>query len=244
MTRLLASGAGLAVALALLAPAEGLAQPRLDEARERFYAARFDDAAARFDEVLARPDLDVETAVEAHRYRAALHLLAGEEVEARRHARAAVALDPAVRAPEGVSRVEPVFEAARASLPDAPSRVSIQAGEGRQVRAVIDPYVAALFAELELRCGDTREVGSGARVSVEAPPDAIDCQARALTAGGAALLTERLTLDGTASEEDVTLYAILGGAGGAVLLGVVIAVVAAVASDDGVRFDQVSGPWP
>lgn len=243
------SAAALALlALGLSAPRPAAAQPSVEEALEQFYGARFDRAAEVLDSVLASPELDLETAVEAHRYRAALYLLSGDDVEARRHARAAVALDPAVRAPEGVSRAESVFAAARASLPDAPTRLELRAREvadGRLVEAEAAPFVPALFGELALACGELDTRGEGPRVELTVTADAaLVCEAVATSSGGAILLRRSLALEGApaGSDDDVLLWGLLGGGGGALVLAAIV-IVAVATSSGGIRFDSVDVQW-
>lgn len=234
---------GLALSVASPASAQ-----TLDEALEHFYGARFDDAAEALDAVLASDALDLPAAVEAHRYRAALYLLAGDDVEARRHARAAVALDPQIAPPEGVSRAASVFDAARASLPDAPARLAIRAREvdgAREVEASVAPHVPTLVGEVSLRCGEdeAREPGASARLTVL---DAASCDARAYSPGGAALLREALTLDALDESDgldETTLIGLLAGAGGAVVLTVIIVAVAVALDPPGVSFDALEVPW-
>jgi len=171
------------------------------DARRLYLEADFEGAAAAFEEVLARPSLDVPTGSEAHRYLAVLRALLGDEEAARRHAAIAVALDPAVTAPEGAPPwVGQAMDEARSTFGGRAARLTISSepsGDGVRLTATLSPAPDRLAETMSIRCvsGSAQDETSGPPpdVALELAPetDSVHCRASAVTPGGAPLFSAR-----------------------------------------------------
>ena len=187
--------------LACVLVTEHASAQSVDEARRLYLEADFEAAASAFDEVLARPSLDVETGAEAHRYLAVLRALLGDEQAARRHVALAVALDPAVSAPEGAPPWVPeAMEAARAELGGRAARIAIEGapeGDAYAVTATLSPSPPGLVRELSLRCvsGQAEEHARGeppqVAISIVPAAESVHCRASGTTPSGAPLFSAR-----------------------------------------------------
>lgn len=212
----------------------------LDDARRHYLSAEFEEAIEGFDAVLASPSLTRVDAVEAHRYLVALRQLLGDEAMARRHAEAALALDPSAAAPEGSApEVLARFQEARASLGGERATLTVgapdgvDAGESATVVARLAPAPEGMATRLHLRCAsgtsvaEERAAPPEVRVDILVDGDSVLCRAAALTVAGASILNERVEL-GLQREAMVADGSAVGGGGDdvAIWVGVVSAVVA------------------
>ena len=247
--RLFALACALGFAIAI--PSSALAQD-LEQARAHYFDAEFEEAIAAFGQVLASETLTPTAAGEAHRFLAALHALLGDSARAEEHARIAVALNPAVSAPDGAPpEVAELLARAREETGGARSTIVIEPdgplvlGTETTVRARLTPREPSIGDELVLGCvsGETDvEVGGAPpEVDVLLTPGASEarCEATALTDAGGALITAvaNLTVGGertsSAAEgaggggDDTVIWAVLGGVGAALLVAgaIIVAVV-------------------
>lgn len=192
------------LAVAYGAPA---AAQSIEEARRLYLDADFQEAIQEFEGVLASPGVDALEAEEAHRYLAMLRVLMRDEPAARRHADAAVALDPDVEAPEGAPpEVSALLDAAREASGRRRAAIAIAAegtvtsGERTRITATLAPAPEALAAVLSLRCASggasADERGAPPSVSVElaVEGESVVCRAAAGPASGASLITARAEL--------------------------------------------------
>jgi hypothetical protein len=234
------------VAVTLLLEGGALAEG-VEEAQELYLEADFPGALEAFSEMLESEGLDVETAVEVHRYLAALYLITEELDDAQRHAEAAVALQPDVEAPEGAPpELNDIFDEVRADQGEDPVTISIEAGEeglvprrDSTVIAELVPPARAIASRLDLWCsGDLEEAadtsGSPPRVELVVVPDRdgqnVHCEAAAETRGGAIMVEAEQDLEVTEgsgrrrrrSGRRIWPWA-LGFGGGAVIVGAIIA---------------------
>jgi hypothetical protein len=232
----------------------GASAQDLARARRHYLRAEFEEAVEGFLEILQSPALSEEEAVEAHRYLSALHQMVGDGEAAQRHARAAVALDPTVAAPEGApEELDVLLDAAREELEGRRARLHIAAegaitrGERVAIAVRLEPAVDALIATLELRCAsgsrveDARGAPPEVRAEVMMQAESIVCRAQGSTEGGAVLLDTREELTPRAEPAGDVLVAPpveanndalwLGlGIGGGVALVAIIVTIAVVAS--------------
>jgi hypothetical protein len=208
-----------------------------------FESAEFERAREAFAAALADEDLTREAATRAHQHLGAILQILGEEEGSRRHAAAAIALDPGVGPPGGAPGFEPVLAAARreqgqmaALRVEAPR--SIPAMRDTRIVATLDPAPPGLVASLVLRCtvGHERMERSGAPPSTElvvTPPEtatSLHCESEGITDGGATLF--RSSIDS---------------AGGAALVvaAIVVAVAVAAGGNDTVTVSDPSvAGWP
>jgi len=179
----------------------------VDHARRLYLDAEFQDAASEFELVLARPSVDIDEAAESHRYLAVLRSMLHDEAAARAHAEAAVALDPAIVAPEGAPPdVATIFEEARRATGGRRAAIAIEASERLRagapahIAARLDPAPAALASQIGLRCvsGETAAEESAAppevTVAIERVTDTVHCRAWAGT-GATRLVRARADLE-------------------------------------------------
>jgi hypothetical protein len=243
------------------------AQPA-EDARQLYLNARFQEAVEAFDAVLVAEGVTRADVVESHRHLTALHVLLGDATQASRHARLAVALEPAVQAPEGAPpQVTQALDAARSELGGAASLSIAPEGEvvaGESVRAVAEltPSPEGLAASVFVRC----TAGSGApvegtaappRVAVEVPTteedDAVACRAAARTSAGVDLIVAEQSIlleggsgtgyGGPADDGGGLPWIWIGvGAGALVLAGVLVAVLATSGGGDP-SIDEASVEW-
>lgn len=235
------------VTVVLFCAGEALADD-VEEAQELYLEADFPGALEAFQELLEAEDLDLETAIESHRYLAALYLITEETRNARRHAQAALALDPDVEAPEGAPpELAHLFDEVREEQGDIPATITIEVGEeglarGREstVTAQLEPAPPALAARLSLWCsGDLEDAadteGAPPRVELDVIPDdegqEVHCEASAETEAGAVMVEADQDLEvgegrgrsrRRRSGRRVWPWA-LGFGGGAVIVGAIVA---------------------
>ena len=190
------------LAAVLLAPLAGASAQGVEEARRLYLAANFQEAVPAFEAVLESASSTREDIFSAHRHLAALHEMQGESERGLAHARAAVALEPTVTAPDGAPpEVTALLDRARDELGgraeigiDTPSGPLTYAEPG-VVRARVERAPDGLFAQVRLSCdgdGDGATTASAAapEVTAEITPRAasVRCQATAATAAGAIVL--------------------------------------------------------
>jgi hypothetical protein len=229
-------------AILALGSGSALAQT-VEEGRQAYVEAEFEGALVAFEGVLASPDLELADAIEATRYLTALELMLGHAQLARDRARAAVALDPDVRAPEGSPPEADALLREMAAEVDGPATLEVRGEGGTRVSARLSPVPEGVVTTLRLRCADEGEEGQPPAVFLtSSAAGTVDCEAEALTGAGAALLTsaETLTLgalETTGDEEDresPPLWPwIVAGAGAAVAVAIVITVVLVAAGGGG-----------
>lgn len=237
----------------------------LEHARILYLEAAFERARESFEAVLASSELDVASAVEAHRFLGALALVVNDTASARRHVEAALSLDPGVTAPEGAPpELAELLDAARgeggaAALTIEPASPELRAGQPASIAARLDPAPPALASRLRLGCsgdGVPEVEGEGSPPTVEvtlAPTDeaeGVRCEASAETESGAALLRAAVELpirpaDPVVEEPGGRLWWpwVVGFGGAAVVAAVVTAVVLTTAGPDDAYIDapQVEG---
>jgi len=203
-------GLSVVFAIALLGLAGPAAAQTLESAQQHYLEAEFERAGAELDAVLERSDLDAATAVEAHRLLAALHLIFEDRAQAREHADAALALDPATTAPDGAPlELTEIFGQARSAtagrrpLLEVRAEGWLHADRPGRVLALLSPAPPRLVPELRLRClhgGSVlaHEEGPPPEVGLEVTPPqgarAVTCEAQAATAGGAVLFETSVEL--------------------------------------------------
>ena len=207
MTRAASSFVVLAV-LVFLAPFGRARAQSVDDARALYHAANFQEAVPAFEAVLASESATRGDVLSAHRHLAALHEMQGASDRAIVHARAAVALDPAVTAPEGAPpEVTALLDRARDEL-GGPAELAVGTPDGPlgyelpgRVRAHLARAPDGLFARVRLSCdggGGRATVASAAAREVTAEVTArsatVRCDATAATAAGAVLLDVSRTL--------------------------------------------------
>jgi hypothetical protein len=198
---------GVAIVFLGLLSGEARAQS-VEDGRRLYLEAEFDAARDAFAAVLDRPSVDVAQAAEAHRYLAALYAVLRDEGATRRHAEAAVALDPAVTAPAGApSALGALLDEVRRETGGARATLHIGAEDGvrpaepARVRLALDPAPEALASTLRLRCVSGTESAEerGAPPSVEVEltvaGDEVNCGGTAYTRGGAPLLSATEVLE-------------------------------------------------
>ncbi len=236
----------IAGALGVLMATSVASAQTVDGGREAYVNAEFERAVRVFEGVRGRADLSVEDALEAERHLTALQVMLGDESRARIHARAAVALDPEVEAPEGSPpQADELLREAAADV-ERPSRLTIRSEGGSRVGAHLSPEAPGLISALRLRCGDESEEGEPPAIFLESSAvGEVGCDAAALTHAGAALFeaSETLTVGAVAlgevggDEEDQGAAPvwpwIVAGAGAAVAVAIVIVVVAVAAGGGG-----------
>ena len=235
------------------------AAQELDSAIALYEEADFEAAINEFNTALESPELERETAVECHRYLAALYLVVENPEMATEHAEAAVALEPTVVAPEGAPPdLNDLLDEVRADQGEEAARFNIVASESTLVRgqestitARLVPAPRALAQRLTLRCDDAEEAeaeSSPPEVEVIVTPGItareVVCEARAETESGAVMVEteEELEVEGRSSGRRRWPW-ILGVTGGVVLVGVItaVAVVAARPENALVETLQVEG---
>ncbi len=225
----------------------------VERGRQAYLDAEFEGAVEAFEGVLDGATLSPEDALEATRYLSALELMLDHLERARVHARAAVALDPQVRAPEGSPPAAEALLRETAREVDGAARLTIRSEGGTRVAARLSPVPEGLVTELRLRCGEDTERGAPPSVSLASTASGdVSCDAEAVTGAGASLFTTSQTIAlggaalalGPAGEEEreggegAPLWPwIVAGAGALAALGIVILVVAVVAGGGG---DQAS----
>jgi len=235
-------------ALWVLALSSVVSAQSVEQGRELYLEAEFEGAAAAFDAALGVSSLTSDEALEAERYLTALHLMLGDEGAARRHAEAAVALDPDVSAPEGSPPEAEALLRDVARERGGPAELTIERDSPSEVSARIHPVPTGLVERLRLSCGDVSDEGVPPSLSVHVDPEAdVDCEAAALSPGGVALLSATRSLAvGAVTSADDTFYEgeddeaegapiwpwLVAGAGVLVAAAVIIAVIA-VASGGG-----------
>jgi hypothetical protein len=251
-------GVTVAVLLALsMAGASARAQAELDRGRMAYLEADFEGALAAFDAALDSAQLDPAGALEAYRFLAALSLVSGDEAAAMRHARAAVALDPAATAPDGApTELEGILAQARAEQgPEAAAIAIDRGGRSSHVTARLEHAPPDLGARLTLRCGDDDAV-EGAPPVVETRVRArrgVHCTARLENTAGGTLVAAEVDVTVATRSDDGTprdgasrrrLWPwIVGVGGGLVLAGVITAVAVVAARPDAALLEtpQVEG---
>lgn len=230
-----------------------LAQGSLDRAEEQLELAEFEEAARLLEEVADDPSagLDRGAVARLFRLRAVVRSALGRDRDATRDLTALVivlegrepgALPQALRRRFDRLRAEHGQDTLRV-------RVGIRPLGGQEVRARVtaDDAESGVVQRTELVCrAGGREVASSdsGMVTVRGEEE-LECEGRAFGPGGWAIDTSVARWrsgdpDGTEEPppgggiDDATLIWILGGAGAAVLVGVLIGVVAYAASDSGV----------
>jgi hypothetical protein len=206
--------AAFAAAVFLAGAASSAAAQSVEDARRLYLDADFQGSADAFAAVLTRPSVDALEAAESHRYLVLLRHLLEDGPGARRHAAAAVALDPGVEAPEGSPPdVQQLLDRAREESGGQRAAITIAAdgparsGENVRVRATLAPAPEALATTMSLRCvsGSANAEERGAppevRLEIELDGDTILCRASAGPAGGAALVTARVEIEEGEGEE-------------------------------------------
>jgi hypothetical protein len=231
-------------ALVVLGSSSAFAQT-VEDGRQAYLEAEFEGALAAFEGVLASPDLEMADAIEATRYLTALELMLGHERLARGRARAAVALDPDVRAPEGSPPEADALLREMAAEIDGAAELEVRSEGGARISARLSPVPEGVVTALTLRCADEIEEGEPPAIFLtSSASDVVDCEAEALTDAGAALYAtaETLTLgdevSGTTTDEEdgegAPLWPWLVAGGGALIaVGIVITVVLIAASGGG-----------
>lgn len=243
------------VAAVILLLEGGALAEGVEEAQDLYLEADFPGALEVFNGLLESEDLDLETAIEVHRYLAALYLITEETSNARRHAEAAAALEPDVEAPEGAPpELAQLLDEIRAEQGDIPATITIEVGEdglarGRDatITAQLEPAPRALVSRLNLWCsGDLEEAadttGTPPQVELEVIPDEegqqVHCEASAETGAGAVLVEAEQDLEvgeggrRRRSGRPVWPWALGFGGGAAVVIAIVAGAVVASRPDD------------
>lgn len=242
----------LLVTILLLSHASVSSAQTLDEARRAYLEADFRRSAETFEAVLETPSVDRAGAVEAHRHLAALRLLLGDAALARRHAEAAVALDPATSPPEGAPpAAESLFDEARDAFGGRAAAIAIEgetAGDDLDVRASVSPAPEALADRIGLRCvhgadaaEETAELPEVA-LRIARPAQTVHCRAWITGGGGAQLIDASATFDLEAASEQVTEvgeggspWPWIGLVAGVLVVGAVVAYALISSGSDGAR---------
>ena len=234
----------------------------IERARQLYLEADFEGARRAFGATLADPDLEVTTALEAHRHLATLNLLLGSEAAARSYADASVALDPeAVPPPGSPPEALALFDEAR-ERGAGPVRLTIElggdGGSDTPVRVIAraEPAPEALITAMHLECAsddDIVEQGGGppaVEVSLPSAAGEIVCDAEVLSVGGATLFATDRQFDGGESGGDGDRGGVgaspwpwlAAGAGLAIAVGLVAALVISETSHEAaLGRPQVSG---
>ena len=241
-----------------------------EEGRRLYMDAQFQEAVRAFESVLASAAATRADVLAAHQHLTALHVFLGNEEAAVRHAEAAVALDPEVRAPEGSPpQVAAALDAAREEVGGRSSLSIVPAGEilpSEQVTiaATVAPAPPALVSSVWLRCvaegaPPAEATAAPPRVSIAITPGAsapeVECTAAARTAGLAdvARVVERMPVSGNeallgASDGDDddgggVPWVWVGVGAAAVALAAVIVVVLATSSGGDPTINEAVAEW-
>ena len=228
----------------------------VERARQLYLEADFPAALEAFNAVLESAEVDREGALEAHRYLAALFVVFEDSENARRHAEAAVALDPEVTAPEGAPpELAELLDGVRSEQGDTAATIEIEAEEpglerdrdGR-VSARLAPAPQALAARIVLRCtgdveDDEENEGPLPQVEVTLRPSAtargVQCEARAETEAGALMVEAEQELEVHRGHGRRRVWPwVVGFGGGAVLAGVIVAVAVVASRPDDAFIDR------
>ncbi|MCA9607772.1 MAG: hypothetical protein KC619_19320 [Myxococcales bacterium] len=231
-----------------------LAQRSLDRAEEQLELAEFEEAARLLEEVADDPSarLDRSAVARLFRLRAVVRSALGRDRDANRDLTALVivlegrepgALPQALRRRFDRLRAQHGQDTLRV-------RVGIRPLGGREVRARVtaDDAESGVVQRTELVCraGGQEVASSDSGMVTIRGEDELECEGRAFGPGGWEIDTSTARWrsgdpdEGTETPpngggiDDTTLIWILGGAGAAVLVGVLIGVVAYAASDTGV----------
>ncbi len=168
------SALALLAALTTLVPAVAVAQgaghvSALDQGKAQYVQAEFEAAEQAFTAALEHAP-DAATAAQAQSYLVALALIFDHPDQARAHARAAVALAPAVPDPPGAPPAAAALLAqARRERAGAPLRLHLGPDGPSRLAATLAPTIDGVVARLELRCNDAR----GQRHATGGPPPSI-----------------------------------------------------------------------
>ena len=241
-----------------------------EEGLRLYNAAQFQEAIRAFEAVLASAAATRADVLTAHQHLTALHVFLGDEDAATRHAQAAVALEPEVRAPEGSPpQVAAALDAARrevgaAARIDVTPLAEVLPSQPVAITATVAPAPPALIASIWLRCAaegasPVEATAAPPRVSVEITPGAdapvVECTAAARTAGLAdvARVVERLPVSGNEALAGATGGDDDGGGGvpfiwigigaGALALAAVIVVVVATSSGGDPTINEAIAEW-
>jgi hypothetical protein len=225
----------------------------LDEGLDAYLDADFRRAAALLEGALRSGALSRSERATALVHYAALQMIFGERERALDLTELAVALDPDVRAPDGVdAAIAETLNTAR-NAPEAESlRLEIEtdtpltSGQWAEIIATLRPEVSGFDVRLDLRCQPPegprlQDGGRGSSVALELRVDEgpLDCRAIVRSRDGFILLRERETFDVEDRRSGRSVGLGVGLGVGATVLATVVVVLAVVLSGRQVPIDDI-----